>query len=113
MLPRSNRDLEFKDCQDRTDQEGKDCEKQLDDLMISKEAIEVDSVGVNVSQHTKNTFEAELHDAIDMGTNKSTAEIKLDKDSKTPTVKSPDSDSYQKVQEFVNQEENKRRKSRH
>ena len=82
------RDLELKDCQDRTDQEGKDCEKQLDDLMISKEAIEVDSVGVNVSQHTKNTFEAELHDAIDMGTNKSTAEIKLDKDSKKPTVKS-------------------------
>ena len=63
--------------------------KQLDDLMISKEAIKQDSIGVNVNEQTKNTFEAELelHDAIDMGTNKSTAKIKLDNDAKKPTVK--------------------------
>ena len=56
--------------------------------MISKEAIKQDSIGVNVNEQTKNTFEAELelHDAIDMGSNKSTAKIKLDNDAKKPTV---------------------------
>ena len=80
------RDLKFEDCQERTDQESKDCKKQLDDL-TSKETIEPDSVGVNVNEQTKNTFDAELHDAIDLGTNKSTAKIKLDNDAKKPTVK--------------------------
>ena len=56
-------------------------------LMISKEAMAQDSIGVNVNKHSKNTFEAELLDAIDMGTKKSTAEIKVDDDAKKPTVK--------------------------
>ena len=83
------RDLKFKDCQDRTDNEvrenllnSKDCEKQLDVLTTSKEATELESVAVDVNKHTKNTFEAELHDAIDVGTNRGTAEIKLDNDAK-------------------------------
>ena len=45
-------------------------------------------IGGNVNKHAKNTFEAELLDAIDMGTKKSTAEIKVDSDEKKPTVKS-------------------------
>ena len=54
--PWHNIDLKLKDCQDRTDQEvsenllnSKDCEKQLDDLTIRKEAIEQDSIGVYVN----------------------------------------------------------------
>ena len=78
----------MKDVKDRTDQESKDCKKQLDEMTISKEAIAQDSIGVDVNEHTKNNFEAELHDAIDIGTIKSAAEIKLDNDSKKPTVKS-------------------------
>ena len=80
--------LKFEDCQERTVQESKDCKKQLDEMTISKEAIAQDSIGVDVDEHTKNNFKAELHDAIDMGTIKSAAEIKLDNDSKKPTVKS-------------------------
>ena len=79
------RDLKLKDCQGRTDQEvrenllnSEDCEKQLDDLTMSKETFEQDVIGVH---------DAELHEAIDMGTNKNTAEIKLDNDAKKPTVK--------------------------
>ena len=66
------RDILDKDCQDMTDQEvresllnSKDWEKQIDDLTTSKEAIELDSVGVNINEDIKNTFEADLHDAID------------------------------------------------
>ena len=86
-----NKIVELKNCQDRTDQEirenrlnSKDCEKQLDDMTTSMEAVDQDSIGVSVNEHTKNTF-----DAIDMGmgTNKSTAEIKADNDVKKPTVK--------------------------
>ena len=43
----------------------KDWEKQVDDLTTSKEAIELDSVGVTVSEETKGNFETDLHDAID------------------------------------------------
>ena len=107
------RDLKLKDCQGRTDQEvrenllnSKDCEKQLDDLTISKETFEQDVIGVHVNEHTKNTFEAELHEAIDMGTNKNTAEIKLDNDSKKPTVKII-------ALILIAAQKNKRRKSRH
>ena len=120
---KKHRDLKSKDCQDRTDQEirvnllnSKDCEKELDDLLTSKEAIKQDSIGVSVDDHTKNAFEAELHDAIDMDTNKSAVEIKVDNDVKKPTLKTiilSDPDSCPKVQEIVNQEENKRRKSRY
>ena len=66
------REILDKDCQDMTDQErrenllySKDWERQIDDLTTRKEAIEVDSVGVDVNEGTKNTFEAEVHDAID------------------------------------------------
>ena len=107
------RDLKLKDCQGRTDQEvrenllnSKDCEKQLDDLTISKEAFEQDVIGVHVDEHTKNTFEAELYEAIDMGTNKNTAEIKLDNDAKKPTVKII-------ALILIAAQKNKRRKSRH
>ena len=65
-----------------------DCEKQLDDLTISKKTIEQDAIGIHDNEHVKNTFEAELHDAIDMGINESTVEIKLDNDAKKLTVKS-------------------------
>ena len=84
-----NKIVELKNCQDRTDQEirenrlnSKDCEKQLDDMTTSMEAVDQDSIGVSVNEHTKNTF-----DAIDMGTNESTAETKADNDVKKPTVK--------------------------
>ena len=98
------RDLKLKDCQGRTDQEvrenllnSEDCEKQLDDLTISKEAFEQDVIGVH---------DAEFHEAIDMGTNKNTVEIKLDNDSKKPTVKII-------ALILIAAQKNKRRKSRH
>ena len=66
------RNILDKDCQDMTDQEirenllnSKDWEKQIDNLTTSKEAIELDSVGVSVNEDIKNTFETDLHDAID------------------------------------------------
>ena len=66
------RDILDKDCQDMTDQEirenllnSKDWEKQIDDLTTSKEAIELDSVGVSVNEDIKTNFETDLQNAID------------------------------------------------
>ena len=71
-LVRKIRGILDKDCQDMTDQEirenllnSKEWEKQIDDLTTSKEAIELDSVGVTINDEIKNTFETDLHDVID------------------------------------------------
>ena len=45
-------DLKFEDCQERTDQESKDCKKQLDDL-TSKETIEPDKPRIPLMQSSK------------------------------------------------------------
>ena len=34
-----------------------DCEKQLDDLTISKKTIEQDAIGIHDNEHVKNTFD--------------------------------------------------------
>ena len=39
----------------------KDWEKQIDDLITSKETIELDSIGVTVNDDIKRAFETDLH----------------------------------------------------
>ena len=61
-----------KDCETMSDQEirenllnSKNWEKEVEALTTSKEAIELDAIGIDVDPDTKNDFQDEFHDAID------------------------------------------------